>query len=160
MVIQQITIMITSTTPEAQEAIKELIIINNDRKNGYHTAAEEAKDGDLKALFSKYSNMSAGFANELKKHISQENAPDPDETKLSGKMYRAWMDIKAALSTNNRKAVLESCEFGEDVALKTYKDTLDDKELFLTSDVHTIIQQQRTELESAHNYIKSLKDNA
>jgi uncharacterized protein (TIGR02284 family) len=149
--------MIT-TTEKMQETIKELIIINNDRYEGYKTAADEAKDADLKPLFSRFSSQSKQFASELSRFVSAEDAPDEGETKYSGKLYRVWMDVKAAITSNDRKAILSSCEFGEDEALKTYKEALNNAEE-ITEDARMIINRHKTELQEAHNYIKSLRDN-
>lgn len=150
-----------ATTEKAEALVKELIVINNDRYEGYKTAAEETKDGDLKPLFLKYSTQSQQFASELRRFVSFEEAPETDETKMSGKLYRAWMDVKAAVTANDRKAILSSCEFGEDVALKTYNDTLTDEEAReIPADVQAVINNQRSEIQAAHNYIKSLRDNA
>jgi uncharacterized protein (TIGR02284 family) len=150
--------MIT-TTEKTQKIVKELIIINNDRYEGYKTAAEEAKDQDLIPLFSRFSAQSKQFASELTRFVTVEEAPAEGETKNSGKLYRVWMDIKAAITANDRKSILSSCEFGEDVALKTYKDALEDAGE-LTDDVRMVVERHKTELQEAHNYIKSLRDNA
>ena len=45
-------------------------------------------------------------------------------TTNSGKIYRAWMDVKAAFTGHDRKAILASCEFGEDAAQAAYKTAL------------------------------------
>jgi uncharacterized protein (TIGR02284 family) len=151
--------MIT-TTEKTQQIVKELIIINNDRYEGYKTAADETKDSDLKPLFSRFSAQSKQFASELSRFItSEEEAPAEGETKHSGKLYRVWMDIKAAMTANDRKAILSSCEFGEDVALKTYKDSLEDANE-LPEEVRMLVNRHKTELQESHNYIKSLRDNA
>jgi len=150
----------TTTTEKSTEAVNELIIINNDRYEGYQTAAEETDDSDLKSLFSKCSIQSKGFAEELRKLVpSSEEAPKRDETKLSGKFYRAWMDVKSALTGKNRKTILSSCEFGEDTALKTYKDVLDNSE-DLSGELLTVITRQQNELQQSHDQIKSMRDSA
>lgn len=150
--------MITTTEKE-QKIIKELIIINNDRYEGYKTAADETKDSDLKPLFNRFSAQSKQFASELSRFISYEDAPENGETKHSGKLYRVWMDIKAAITANDRKAILASCEFGEDVALRTYKEAIEEAGA-VTEDTRMVINRHKTELQEAHNYIKSLRDNA
>src|ERR1700761_6726523 len=110
-------------TQKTAEAISDLIIINNDRYEGYKTAAEETKEADLKSLFSSLSSQSRGFANDLRKHVPNgEDLPKKDETKNTGKLFRVWMDIKAAVTAHDRKAILASCEFGEDKAKATYED--------------------------------------
>jgi uncharacterized protein (TIGR02284 family) len=141
-------------------ALEELIIINNDRYQGYKTAADETNDPDLKELFTKYSMQSMNFGSELRRFSNYtEETPDRDETKLSGKFYRAWMDVKSALTGHDRKAILGSCEYGEDVALKSYNTVLEDSEN-LPSEVLTVIQNQKMELQEAHDRVKFMRDSA
>lgn len=142
------------------KALGELVIINNDRYEGYNKAAEQTTDADLKSLFSKFSTQSKNFSSDLRKLIPfSEDAPKRDETTVSGKFYRAWMDVKSALTSKDRKAVLSSCEFGEDVAKKTYDDILDHPE-DVPSDVLSLIKKQRSELQQGHDTIKALRDSA
>lgn len=149
-----------TTTEKCDKALRELMIINHDREEGYARAADDAKDNDLKIIFSRFSNQSKAFANQLKDFIGDwDKMPEDDKTKLSGKLYRVWMDMKTALAGNNRKSVLNSCEFGEDVAKKTYDDILADTEE-IPSDVLAIIRQQRAALQEGHDMIKSMRDRA
>ena len=43
---------------------------------------------------------------------------------ISGKIYRTWMDVKAAFARKERLSVLEACEFGEDAAQRAYEAAL------------------------------------
>ncbi|MFY9309050.1 MAG: PA2169 family four-helix-bundle protein [Bacteroidia bacterium] len=140
------------------DALKELIVINNDRYEGYKTASKETKDPDYKALFAEFSLQSKRFGDELRKLIPfTEETPDRDETKASGKVYRVWMDVKAALTANDTKSILASCEFGEDVALKTYNDVLEEPEE-ISSELLELIKKQRAELQKSHDLIKAKRD--
>ena len=121
---------------------------------------EQTEDVDLKALFSTFSVQSKANNAELRSMVpASEKAPERDETRLSGKFYRVWMDVKNALVSNNRKEVLSSCEYGEDVAKKAYEDVLADRSE-LSSAVVAQIQKQYDELLQAHNQVKSLRDSA
>jgi uncharacterized protein (TIGR02284 family) len=141
-------------------ALNGLIIINNDRYEGYKTAAEETTDGDLKALFTRLSTQSKGYSSELQMHVPfADDAPDRDETTLSGKFYRIWMDIRAALTAKDRKNILASCEFGEDVAQKAYDTVLKDPGS-ISPALIALIRKQKDELDIQHNHIKTLRDNA
>jgi uncharacterized protein (TIGR02284 family) len=145
-------------TEKTNETLKELIIINNDRFEGYKTAAEETKDIDLKALFESYSAQSNQFSEELRDIIPDfEYSPDEGETKSTGKLYRVFMDLKAALRGNDRKGILSSCEFGEDVAKNTYDEVLEHPEE-LNHESLTIIRKQQIELNKAHDKIKSMRN--
>jgi uncharacterized protein (TIGR02284 family) len=152
-----------NTNEKTSDVVNELLVINNDRYQGYHKAAEETKDVSLRSLFMKLGEQSLQFKRELQSYVTGEDhldaAYDTDKTKASGKLYRVWMDIKAALSGNDRKAILSSCEYGEDVALKNYDEALDRTDE-LQSDVLMTIQKQRSEIKQSHDMIKALRDNS
>lgn len=143
---------------ETKTSINSLIIINNDRYEGYKKAAAETKDADLKASFTKYSLQSKGFGESLRP-FADTDQPKQDETTNSGKLYRVWMDVKAAMTANDRKAILNSCEFGEDVAKRTYDEVLEHAE-DVPSEVLDIIRKHRAELQKAHDEVKALRDAA
>ena len=145
-------------TQKTATAIKDLIVINNDRYEGYKTAAEEANEADLKSMFNEFSLQSKGFSEELRKFVpAGEGQPKSDETKASGKVYRAWMDVKAAVTGKDRKAILSSCEFGEDTAKKHYEEALQHTEN-LPPDALQVIQRQRGEIQKGHDRVKSMRD--
>ena len=142
------------------ETLNDLIIINNDRYEGYQKAMEQTKDADLKSMFSEFSNQSKSNNAILRSLVpASEETPDRDETRLSGKFYRAWMDVKNALDAGDRKKILSSCEYGEDVAKKAYEDALGDRN-DLSADAAATIQKQYDEILKAHNQVKALRDNA
>ena len=151
--------METTTKKSTGEQIKELIIINNDRYEGYKTAATETKDARLKSLFEEYSHQSKTFGDELQKLLPAKYAPAPGETKTTGKLYRAFMDVKAALEGKDNKGILSSCEFGEDTAKKTYDDVLETSEE-IERDALDVIRKQRSKLQESHDKIKMMRDSA
>lgn len=147
-----------ASNKDNEKALSELIIINNDRYEGYTKAAEQIKDSDLKALFTQQASMSKKFSEQLRQHVDfKEEAPDRGETTFSGKIYRAWMDIRKALSANDRKAVLSSCEYGEDVALKTYDHVLSEH-TGAKPEVLDLVREQRTGIKEGHDKVKQLRD--
>lgn len=138
--------------------IKDLIIINNDRYEGYKNAAENTKDADLKAMFNDFSTQSRGFAEELKRFVTGD-LPQRDETKNTGKLYRVWMDVKAAVTGKDRKAILSSCEFGEDVAVKHYEEALSKQE-GISAEAKDTISRQHSAIMKSHDRVKALRDSA
>ncbi len=146
-------------TEKKIDAINSLIIINNDRSEGYKKAAEEAKDSELKSLFTKFSEQSRGFSSELRQFVPTSEEPDHDETKNSGKLFRLWMDIKAAVTSNDRKAILSSCEFGEDAAKNEYKSVLE-KSGEIPAEALSVITKQNAEILKSHDQIKAMRDAA
>lgn len=144
-------------TQKTATAINDLIIINNDRYEGYKKAADEIKDADLKSMFTEFSNQSRQFAAELKKFVPESKDAAGHETKNSGKLYRIWMDFRAAVSDHDHKAILSSCEFGEDAAKKTYEDAIEHSG-DLPAGARETIRKQRADLQKAHDTVKSMRD--
>lgn len=140
------------------EVLKDLIRINNDRVTGYSKAASQAKDNDLQSLFSQLAQQSRQFASELRSLLTNSERDVVDETTTAGKIYRAWMDVKATFGGDSRKGVLASCEFGEDAAQKAYKEALEEDDL--SPDVRATIQSQKATLREAHDRIKMMRDTA
>ena len=141
------------------EILNDLIEINNDRVRGYEKASKETntKDADLRSLFDDMATDSRRYANELSRFVRERGETPSDGTTLRGKLYRAWMDVKATFSGSDRKAILASCEFGEDAAQKAYKDALaSDAEL--PAEVRQVIVDQQSNLKQSHDRIKKMRD--
>jgi uncharacterized protein (TIGR02284 family) len=140
------------------EVLNDLVLINNDRIAGYERAINESKDldVDLKATFESMVRESEENKRELANKIRQHGGNVTTGTTTSGKIYRAWMDVKAKFTGNDRKSILASCEFGEDAAQRAYKSALDDEEL--DADCRTVVSQQQTSLKQSHDLIKRYRD--
>jgi len=140
------------------EVLNDLIKINNDRIKGYEKAAKETanEDADLRQLFTDLAADSVRYAEELKSLTVGKSATPGDETTLDGDIYRAWMDVKATFSGKSRKAILASCEFGEDAAQKAYEKAL--KKPGLSNDVRQRVSDQQDQLKLAHDKIKRMRD--
>jgi hypothetical protein len=83
----------------------------------------------------------------------------PDEgTRIDGKIYRTWMDFKSMVTGKDRKAILGSCEKGEDVALNAYEKALKDKDL--PSSLSSLITDQYNKIKTNHNEVRKMRDTA
>lgn len=147
-------------TDKTIEALNKLIVINNDRIEGYKTAAGEAKETDLKKLFGDLSQTSIECRKELVDEVTKLGGTPDEGTRVTGKFFRAWMDMKAALTGNDRETILDSCEYGEDVALKTYKEVLVEDYTDANPSEQAMLNKQYALIKSDHDKIKQLRDSA
>jgi len=138
--------------------LNDLVEINNDRIQGYERAIAENEDEELDYLFITMASHSKTNKADLSREISLLGGIPTETTKTSGKLFRLWMDIKAALTGKNKQEILASCEFGEDAAIETYDVVLKDEEHVLTDQLHILIDSQKKDLEADHNRIKSLRE--
>ena len=146
-------------TKETTSAIlNDLVQINNDRIEGYKRAIQELKDEDedLRLVFENMIAESHRYKMELTNEISAMGEEAEADTTNSGKIYRVWMDVKAAFTGHDRKGILASCEFGEDAAQKAYKMALEEDEL--PFNVTSLITTQRDTLKASHDKIRAMRD--
>jgi uncharacterized protein (TIGR02284 family) len=139
--------------------VNDLIRINHDRVVGYEKAIDELKDedADLKALFQRYITESRQYGGELTTEVSRLGGDPADGTTNSGKIYRVWMDLKAAITGKDRKTILDNCEFGEDAAQKAY-DTALNAEADFEPSLRELIVRQKASLKAGHDEVKRLRD--
>ncbi len=146
------------TRTENAEILNDLVQINNDRVAGYEKAIAELKfeDADLKTLFVKMIGESHKHKMALATEVQGLGEEIETGTTGSGKIYRAWMDVKAVFTGHDRKTVLNNCEFGEDAAQKAYKMALEEDAL--SADLRSLITEQKAALRISHDEIKALRD--
>ena len=142
-----------------REVLNDLIKINNDRIEGYNRAIKEseANDVDLKEIYKRMADQSQQYVAELSREVIKLGGDPEDGTTNAGKIYRAWMDVKAAFTGNDRHSILASNEYGEDVAQKAYKEALASDEP-LSVEIRQLIVNQQSSLKESHDLIKKYRD--
>ena len=147
------------TNEKTAEVLNDLVRINNDRIAGYDKAAKETdtNDVDLQAIFRQMSAESRSYVNDLGKYVATSGKKVETDTTVAGKIYRAWMDVKATFSGKDRKTILASCEYGEDAAQKAY-DTALSSDAELSTEIRQLIMDQKTSLKRSHDRIKKMRD--
>jgi uncharacterized protein (TIGR02284 family) len=148
-----------TSNKELISVLNDLVRINHDRTEGYQKAVEdlEPKDIDLKTMFTNMASTSTQFSAELKTLITSLGGEPASDTTQSGKIYRVWMDIRSSVSANDRKSVLELCEFGEDAALKAYNAALE-SDAEIPAETRQIILNQKSNIQNSHDIVKRYRD--
>lgn len=149
-----------TATKNQTEILNDLIAINNDRMEGYNKAVNEVEtaDVDLKVFFGKMTTQSREIIAELRALVNQLGGEVENGTTISGKVYRAWMDIKSKFTGNHRAGALDLCEYGEDAAQYAYNKALENSE-DLKDNVLALIKNQQLELKESHDLVKKMRDN-
>jgi uncharacterized protein (TIGR02284 family) len=140
------------------DVLNTLIQINNDRFEGYDTAFKETEEQDLKSQFSQFMQTSQNCKQALVNEVTRLGGTPTESTKMSGKVFRVWMDVKAAITGKDRKAILGTCVYGEDVAIEIYQNALDNDLLYLRFDQQTMLNEQLAFIKADRNKVQSLHD--
>ena len=138
------------------QVLNNLIEVCKDGQQGFQTAALDAKDGQLGLALRQYAAQRTTFIRELQDRVRALGGDPERHGSVSGSLHRGWIDLKAAIASNEPHAVLAECERGEDSAVKNYREALADSAL--APDTRALIQRQATGVQSAHDHVKQLRD--
>ena len=138
--------------------LNDLVLIHNDRIAGYEKALQEltAEDNDLKALFMGMIDESRKARLELGQEVQVLGGTMAEGTMTSGKLYRAWMDLKSIFTGKDRHTVLVNCEAGEDAAQEAYDHALEEEDL--PNYLKELISEQQQTLKYSHDEIKFFRN--
>ncbi len=103
------------------DLLNRLVKTHNDRMQGYQTASSETLEVELHAAFADFARSSHQCKQELTNEIVRLGGTVTEKTKFLGKIFRAWMDIKATLTGRDIAPVLDSCNTLEEMAFGTYQ---------------------------------------
>jgi uncharacterized protein (TIGR02284 family) len=141
---------------EIISTINSLIETLKDGEQGFKQAADAVKDPQLKSLFRDYSQQRSRFLAELQTQARGLGETEPEKTSsAAGAMHRAWMNIKSVVTSGDDHAVLAECERGEDSAVDEYKQAMEDD---LSPALREVVSRQYSEIKSAHDRVKQLRD--
>jgi uncharacterized protein (TIGR02284 family) len=142
---------------ELTNMINDLVLINNDRIEGYQKAIEAAgpEDSDLKKHFAKTISHSRDHILRLRDTVWSLGGEVEEGTTVKGKIFRSWMDVKTFLSLNDRESILKACESGEEAALEAYDMALA-SDLEMKVDIRQLLMDQRVSIKIDSNHISKL----
>jgi uncharacterized protein (TIGR02284 family) len=119
-----------ANTDHAVDVLNSLIETTLDSAHGYEEAAENAKDGQLKTMFSDRSRRRMQLGEQLQREVRVFGGEPKDQQSTLGKMHNKFVDLKnAAMGGNDEKAVIDEVERGEDFIKAKFEKALQDDEL-------------------------------
>jgi uncharacterized protein (TIGR02284 family) len=128
--------------------------ITQDGVKGFREAAAKL-EGSYKDLLLRLADERAAIDRDLREQIGLRGG-DPDKSgDTAGALHRGWIGLKSALG-GGEKAIMEECERGEDAAVKTYQDALNQQSL--PPDVEILLNRHYARIKNAHDQVRDLRD--
>ena len=106
------------------DILTDILKLHNDRIRGYELAAGDTDFIDLKALFVGYAEQSRKMMANLTASIERAGGTVPETATFLGQIHKAWMELKTAISSNDRLSILNSVEQGENAIVDAYKEAV------------------------------------
>jgi uncharacterized protein (TIGR02284 family) len=140
---------------DAISTLNHLISIAKDGVNGMSSAAESAKNAQLKSTLSQLSQERNRVATELQ-DVVRRLGGDPDQSGTTlGAAHRTFMNVKEAVTGSTDRALLNECERGEDVAVREFTSALEQP---LPADIKQTVQSLLGQVRTSHDRIKQLRN--
>lgn len=135
--------------------LQDLIQMNLDSRDGFRMAAGKVDDMNLAGVFDFFAQQRESQANDLSKFVVRTGErPRRDGTYLAA-IHRTWMNIRTMLSSDDRQAVLDEAERGEDAIKSAYEEALRQTANTL---VHDMLREQYVHVKAGHDRIRDLRD--
>lgn len=134
--------------------VNELVETCKDAEKGFHDAAMDVKEQNLRDIFLTHSRQMAQFGKTLQEEVVRLGGAPKDHGTLAGTLHRTWMDLRAAINRHDAKLVLTECERGESAVLAHYERAL---ETTLPQDIKDVVERQFVEILVARNHIRDLE---
>ncbi len=133
------------------DAVHNILRAVLERKEGYKKASQYVDDDELSELFESYAKQSEDFALELVPY-SQKVETDLVGSQSFSDAWKLWMDMKSALTSGDKKELLDSCIAGEVAVIDKYYEIIDEQSL--PDDLFNLVDQQREKIEEACENIR------
>ena len=140
---------------ERIDTLNTLIETSRDGDNGFTACADDAKDASLRAYFTICATRCREAVQTLDRIVNHYGGSPEQAGSISAPVNRAWLNLRAAMSSNSDLAVLEECERAEDAAIKTYQRALEQE---LPAHVRPVVKAQFDGAQENHDRVRAMRD--
>ncbi len=126
-----------------------------DSVNGYRDAADNSDGGPFQQLFTDQASERARVLEQLRGEVARLGGDADDDGTLMGKTHQRWLDLKAAVTGRDDKAIINEVERGEDYLKAKFEAALSDESL--SSESRGVVEQAYQSVRQGHDQISQIK---
>jgi uncharacterized protein (TIGR02284 family) len=135
--------------------LKTLTSTLNDSIKGYRDAAENVESQEFRELFNQFAEQRQQASEGIKAEIRRLGGePDQDGSTLGG-LHQAWLDLKAAITGRDDKAIINEVERGEDYLKEKFEAALGSDGI--TGESRSVVEQAWTSVREGHDRVSAIK---
>ncbi|MEQ8219002.1 MAG: PA2169 family four-helix-bundle protein [Arenibacter sp.] len=136
-------------TEKISDGLNNLLVKNYDAEKGFKLAMDKIDNPTIHKFLKDRATQRGEFAHELKNEILQYGELPEEDGSIKGDMHRAWMNLKAAVASNENEQLLEEVERGERASLEEYNEILYDKGVVLPPSTESMLKRHRDAIKSS-----------
>ena len=126
-----------------------------DSVNGYRDAAADSDAGRFQEIFRQRADERSRLAEDLRAEVRRLGGNPEDDGSFLGKAHQRFMDLKAAITGRDEKAIINEVERGEDYIKAKFEKALDSENL--GSEARQVVERAYQSVRAGHDQISQLK---
>ncbi len=134
-----------------------LIATTVDSIDGYRTSAQDVENPRFAELFTARASERSSVAEQLRAEVKRLGGNPEDDGTLLAAGHRAFVNLKAAVTSRDDKAIVAEVERGEGHIKAKYEEALKDDKLSPQS--RSLVETAFGSVKSGHDQMRDLKHN-
>ena len=135
--------------------LKTLTSTLNDSVKGYRESAEKVDSEEFRELFNHFAQQREQASANLSAEVRRLGGDPDDDGSVLGSLHQAWLDLKAAITGNDDKAIINEVERGEDYLKEKVETAL--KSDGLSGESRAVIERAYQSVREGHDRMSSIK---
>jgi len=126
-----------------------------DSVNGYRDAAENSESGRFQELFRTNADERSRVVEELRAEVRRLGGEPEDDASTLGQLHQRWLDLKAAITGRDEKAIINEVERGEDYLKGKFEAALNSGHL--SGESRAVVERVHQSVLKGHDQISAIK---
>jgi uncharacterized protein (TIGR02284 family) len=126
-----------------------------DSVEGYRDAAENTESGRFQELFRQMANDRSTCVEDLRAEVRRLGGEAEDEQSTMGSLHQRWLDLKAAITGRDDKAIINEVERGEDYLKAKFETALKSDDL--AGESRAVVERAYQSVREGHDKVSALK---
>ncbi len=134
-----------------------LIATTIDSVDGYRTSAQDVENPRFAELFTARASERSSVAEQLRAEVKRLGGNPEDDGTILAAAHRGFVNLKAAVTNRDDKAIVNEVERGEDHIKAKYEEALKDDDL--SPGCRSLVETAYGSVKSGHDQMRDLKHN-
>jgi uncharacterized protein (TIGR02284 family) len=126
-----------------------------DSVNGYEDAAANTENQQFQQLFRERATERRQVVEDLRAEVRRAGGEPSDDGSFMGQTHQRWLDLKAAVTGRDDKAIINEVERGEDYLKEKFETALNSDEL--TGESRAAVERAYQSVREGHDRMSQLK---
>jgi uncharacterized protein (TIGR02284 family) len=138
------------------KAASSLLTTLIDSVNGYRDAAAQVDDDRFKRMFQSMADERSAVVEDLRREVAEVEGDTPNDGSMLGNMHQRLLDLKAAITGHDDKAIINEVERGEDYLKEKFEAVMSDQ-TGLSPSLQAAIERAWNSVQEGHDKVSQLK---